>query len=61
MEVGTLQKVVKYSLDQKLRELRAGRYLYNPQVAIFLNYWIFKNYIIIKAKALASYGRKMLT
>ena len=60
MEVGTLQKVVKYSLDQKLRELRAGRYLYNPQVATFelLN---FQNYIIIKAEALASYGRKMLT
>lgn len=35
MEVGTLQKVVKYSLDQKLRELRAGRYLYNPQVNLF--------------------------
>lgn len=61
MEVGTLQKVVKYSLDQKLRELRAGRYLYNPQVNLFEIIGIIKNYIIIKAKALASYGRKMLT
>jgi hypothetical protein len=60
MEVGTLQKVVKYSLDQKLRELRVGRYLYNPQVATFLLI-DFQNLIIIKAKALTSYGRKMLT
>lgn len=33
--MGTFQKVVKYSLDQKLGELRASRYLYNPQVNLF--------------------------
>lgn len=51
MEVGTSQKVVKYSLDQKLGELRAGRYLYIHKLNLFEIIGIVKNYINQKSKS----------